>query len=351
MRAAAWKAPETFELVDVPTPEPAAGQLVLEVASCGICGSDLHSFRRGFAAQPGQILGHEFCGTVAAAPGVDGVERGDRVTVRPLLPCGECERCQAGELQLCERGGYDANIGYGLPGAFAQRVLVPRAILGETVFLLPTGVDDRAGALVEPLSVALHAVNLAAAAKGDAALVLGAGAIGLGVTRMLALREVGTIVVADPSRLRRERAGELGADVLIDPSAEDVIEVVRSITGAGTSGLGAAADVAIDCAGVPGTFIQALQAARTGGVIVLAALYSDKVEFRPNRIVEKELSVRGSFAYRDEFASVVEMLADGRVDADSLISHVFPLEEIDEAFRVQLDPESAIKVLVSPMFP
>ena len=187
MRAAVWFGPGELRVVDREAPEAAPGQAVVEVAACGVCGSDLHSFAHGLAVKPGNVLGHEFSGRVVEAPGVEGLAVGDRVTVRPLLPCGECDRCRAGRLQLCE-GRRDRDIGYGSPGAFAERVLVPDAIVGRTVFRLPDAVDDVAGALVEPVAVALHAVGVARAGSDDVVLVSGAGTIGLTVTALLAAR-------------------------------------------------------------------------------------------------------------------------------------------------------------------
>jgi 2-desacetyl-2-hydroxyethyl bacteriochlorophyllide A dehydrogenase len=348
MKALEWQAPEQLALVDREPPEAGPGQAVVAVANCGICGSDLHSYRHGMAAQPGQILGHEFCGTVLDAPEVDGLAPGDFVAVRPLIPCGKCDRCRAGDPQLCE-AGHASNIGYGTPGGFAERVLVPRALVGETIFPLPAGIDDRAAALIEPLSVSLRAVRLADLDADDVVVVFGAGTIGLGATRFAALHKPGRLIVVDPSSLRRERALALGADIVVDPGAEDTTEVVRAETGAGAFGLGARADVVIDCAGAPAAFREALKVVRQGGTMVLCAMYGRKLEMSPDRITEKELTIHGSFAYKDEFPMVIDHLAAGDVDAELFISHRFPLAEGAEAFRTQLDSERSLKVLVSPL--
>jgi threonine dehydrogenase-like Zn-dependent dehydrogenase len=172
--------------------------------------------------------------------------------------------------------------------------------------------------------------------------------IGLGVTRLLRLGGVGRLVVVDPSPLRRDHALALGADEAIDPTSEDVTEVMRTITGPGGFGLGARADVVIDCAGAPDALAHALKSVRQGGVVILAAVYGREVPLRPDRIMEKELEVRGSFAYRDEFAEVIAMLARGDLDALAFVSHTFALDQIDEAFRVQMDPARSLKVLVEP---
>jgi threonine dehydrogenase-like Zn-dependent dehydrogenase len=346
MRAAQWVEPERLEVAEVDDPVPAAGQALVEVASCGICGSDLHSFRGGLGTQPGQVLGHEFSGRVVAAPGVEGLTEGDRVTVRPLIPCGHCDRCLDGDVQLCE-AGYGLNIGYGSPGAFAERVLVPRAIVGRTLFKLPDSVSDRAGSLVEPLAVSLRAARLARPGPGDVAVVFGLGVIGLSATHWLKAMGASVIVAADLSELRRQRALELGADVAIDPSTASTVDAVAAITGHGAYGIGARADAVLECSGSPHAFADAIKVARGGARLVIAALYEKNVEFRPSRLVEKELEVRGSFAYRDEFGRVIRELERGSLDAEQLISHTFALEQIQEAFTTQADAGRSIKVAVA----
>jgi threonine dehydrogenase-like Zn-dependent dehydrogenase len=346
MRAARWTEPERFDVTDLPEPEAGDGQAVVEVTTCGICGSDLNSAKGGFGTTAGQVLGHEFAGRVLAAPGVTGLAAGERVTVRPLTPCGRCPQCLAGDVQLCEAGrGLD--IGYGSPGAFADRVLVPRAVVGETVFKLPDAVSDRGGALVEPLSVALRAVRLGAPDAG-VAVVSGLGIIGLGAVHWLKAAGVGTVVAADPSALRRDCAAELGADVVVDPVAEPVVDAVAAITGPGLYGAGARADTVIECSGAPQAFLDGIKVARSGATLVIAALYKSKVELRPDRLVEKELIVRGSFGYKDEFPAVIAALERGAIDPERLISHNFPLDRIEEAFATQADAGRSLKVTVSP---
>jgi len=347
MRVARWVEPERFDVTEIADPVPAAGQAVVEVATCGICGSDLHSFHGGLGTKPGQILGHEFSGHVVAAPGVDGLAEGDRVTVRPLTPCGRCDRCLDGDVHLCE-AGHALNVGYGSPGAFAERVLVPRAIVGQTIFKLPASVPDGAGALVEPLAVSLRAARLARPGPGDVAVVFGLGVIGLGAVHWLKAMGTSAVVAADLSALRRRQAAELGADVVVDPAAESIVDAVASLTGRGAYGLGARADAVLECSGSPRAFADAIKVARGGARLVIAALYADKVELRPDRLVEKELEVRGSFAYRGEFRPVIAELERGALDAERLISHTFALERIQDAFAVQADASRSIKVTVTP---
>jgi (R,R)-butanediol dehydrogenase / meso-butanediol dehydrogenase / diacetyl reductase len=345
MRAAQWAEPERLELAEVAEPTPADGQAVVEVALCGICGSDLSSFRGGLGTKPGQVLGHEFSGRVVAAPGVAHLDEGDRVTVRPLIPCGQCDRCRADDVHLCE-AGRALDLGFGSAGAFAERVLVPRAVVGETVFKLPDSVSDRAGALVEPLAVALRAVRLTEIKSGDVAVVFGLGIIGLAAVHWLKTMGASTVMASDPSALRRRSAGQLGADCLIDPTSGSTVEAVAAVTGAGPYGTGARADVVLECSGAAPVFTDALRVARSGGTVVVAALYKSKLELHPNRLVEKELTLRGSFGYRDEFPRVIEELEGGGLDAERLISHTFPLAQIQEAFATQADASRSLKVAV-----
>lgn len=345
MRAAVWNAPGSLSILDVDEPRPAAGQAVIEVDRCGICGSDLHSYHRGVVARPGQILGHEFSGTVLDAPGVAGLAEGDRVTVRPLVPCGACDRCIAGDIHLCEADD-SLHIGYGTGGAFAERVLVPRAIVNETVFRLPDELPMADGALVEPLAVSFRLVRLAAIEAGDAAMVFGLGPIGLGAVQTLALSGAGLIVAVDPSATRRAAAHEFGADVTVDPTAQSALDVARELRGVGVAGRGGRFDVALECSGAAEPLRDALRVVRGGGRVMLAAVYGRRVELSPDIIVGKEVRLQGSYAYRDEFPRVIELLRTGRLRAKAMVSHTFALQDIVAAFEMQSDPSASLKVLV-----
>jgi (R,R)-butanediol dehydrogenase/meso-butanediol dehydrogenase/diacetyl reductase len=240
------------------------------------------------------------------------------------------------------------NIGYGLRGAFAERVLVPRAILGETVFKLPETLDEQAGALVEPLAVGLRAVRLAGELKDTVTLVLGAGMIGLAATRFAKLGQPGTLIVADPSAVRRDAARTLGADITIDPLTTKITDAVRGVTGPGAFGLGARADVVIECSGAAAAFAEGLKSIRHGGVMSMVAMFSGKLELNPSRIVEKELTVRGSMAYDDEFPMVIDALACGDVDPAVFVSHHFALQDFQQAFDTQLNRDVSLKVMITP---
>jgi 2-desacetyl-2-hydroxyethyl bacteriochlorophyllide A dehydrogenase len=343
MRAVEWAGVENLRQVDHPVPVPASGQAVVEVAAAGICGSDLHSYLHGVAVVPGQVLGHEFSGRVVDVCDVPGLSVGDRVVVRPLQPCGACSACRESEPQRCED---TESIGYEVPGAFADHVLVTRAVVGSTVFVLPHRVSDQAGALVEPLAVAAHAVSRSDVGPDDTVVVLGAGTIGLGVVALLRRAGVARIVVSEPSSLRRERAATLGATRAIDPTKESLTDAVRDAHGQAPGEARAA--VVFECAGSPQALDSGLRALRRGGRMVLVAAYGREVPIFPDRIMVKEVSVIGSIAYRHEFAEIVGLFAEGVLDAADFVSHTYPLDDIDQAFRMQTDSRRAIKVLVEP---
>src|SRR4051794_35074483 len=230
MRAAVLNDDHELEVAEVSDPSPGPGELVLEVTACGICGSDL-KLRPSMPA--GLVMGHEFCGEIVAT-GADtdpGWRVGRHVTALPLIGCGHCLACLAGEPAHCEQADL-VGVG-GSPGGFAEYVRVDQR---ETVGL-PEQLDPSLGALVEPLAVGLHAVERAHIKSGDTVLVVGAGPVGLSVIAWAARSGARDLVVSDPSAVRRDAAMEMGATRTIDPESEP---------------LEARHDVVIECVGLPG---------------------------------------------------------------------------------------------------
>ena len=349
MRAGVFRAIRQIEVEDVPEPSPGPKDIVLRVDACGICGSDLHSFTHGSFIKPGQIMGHEFAGEVAeVGKEVEGIRVRDRVTALPLVACGQCPRCQEGNTHLCETG-LAASIAYGLPGAFADYVRVPNAKLGESVFRLPDDLSPEEGALVEPLSVALHAVKIAGVRQGDTVVVIGLGTIGQGVVQVAKALGAAKVIGTDVSKLRLDTAAELGADSSIDANARDPLTAVREITGPGAYDVGARADVVFECSGVSKMLPQAIQMVRHGGKLAATALYDEPVPIDATMIVQKEMRFFGTFAYSSrDFAEAIDMICSGRVRTAPLITHRFSLDRVQEAFEAQLLRDQAVKVLVEP---
>ena len=348
MRAAVFRAPHRLEVIDLPEPVPGRAGVVVRVAACGICGSDLHTFHEGAFVAPGQVMGHEFAGeVVAVGPETVGIAVGDRLTAQPILSCGRCPRCVEGNGHLCETA-LAASIAYGLPGAFADFVAIPDAVPGKSVHLLPPDLSLEHAALVEPLAVALHAVSLGAPGAADTAVVLGLGCIGQFVVQALKARGAARVIGVDVSTLRLELAAAGGADVVVDARVEDPLAAIQRLLGVGAYGLGSRADLVFECSGVPALLGEAVQMVRQGGKVLVTALYGAPVPLDATAIVQKELDVHGTFAYRGEFADAIELLRSGRVLAGPLISHRFPLEQVQAAFEAQLDRDHSLKVVVHP---
>lgn len=317
----------TVEQVSDPAPDP--GQLVVQVKSCGICGSDL----KARSAMPqGTVMGHEFCGEVVAlGNGVGDPWRvGTSAAVLPVLSCGVCSWCQAGEVAHCETARL---IGLGgSPGGFAEFV----AVSADLTFALPEGLPPSVGALVEPFAVGLHTARVGAVGHGDSVLVIGAGPVGLTTAkwaRVLGAREV---VVSDPVAARREHSGTFGATGVLDPTAEE---------------LGAGYDVVIDCVGKPGLLDQCVAATRTKGRVVVAGVCVEPDPYFPATALMKELTVAFSVYYRpDEFLSVIDAFMTGQIDPIPLVTRNVSLDQVDAAFDSLIGSAVDSKILVDPRF-
>jgi 2-desacetyl-2-hydroxyethyl bacteriochlorophyllide A dehydrogenase len=335
MRAGVFRGIRQVPIEDVPDPRPGPRDVVLDVKACGICGSDRHTYVAAQLAQEGQVMGHEFSGQVAAVGGqVEGIAVGDRVTGPPIQPCGECAACRAGRRHLCET--WTRSIAYGLPGAFAERVRIPDATLGDNVFKLPEPLTFEDGALVEPLAVGVHAVCRADPHPGDVAVVLGLGTIGLQVAQVLLARGLTDVIGADLSALRRSVAEDLG------------VTAVSGAELAAAAARGRPIDVVFEATGAPALVQSAMELVRPAGTVVLIALYEEPAQIVPTLAVQKELTVRGSAIFTPaESREAVELLASGKVRGEPLITHRLALEDLGEAFEAQLDKDAAIKVMIS----
>lgn len=319
---------ERFEIVDVEMPEAGADDIVLQVNSCGICGTDL-SFLRSGSAPDGIVLGHEFSGTVVSTGrNVSGIAPGDRVTANPMVNL----------------------LGLGrIPGAFAEYLRVPAPQIGKNLFKLPGSISDEIGALVEPFAVGLHAVNRSGAKPGEKIAIFGAGPIGICVLAALIANGIQDIVVIDPSKLRRDFASQMGAAAVHDPAAGSATAFIGAHFGEMTYSYMekpvAQADIMFDCAGVQAVLDDSVYALKSGGKLILVADPHD-LALPVRYVMQHELQVIGAVGYENEFDAAIELLASGKVDLSAMVTHRYPLSQIADAFRMQADPENAMKVLV-----
>ena len=339
MRALMYRGVRNLEVVELPVAEVGAEDALLEVSHCGICGTDLHIALEGLSP-PDRVVGHEYSARVVAVGSeVAGWRAGDKVVPKPSPSCGRCHCCRAGRPSLCALRAPLGGEGEPDSGAFAEYVRV-RA---RDLLAIPEGLDLRTAALAEPLAVALHGITLSGAAPGDRVLVTGAGPIGLLTIAGLRALCIDDISVTEPSALRRERAGRLGAKTVLDPSELEV--PVMPFTTADSP-----FDVALECSGNPRAMESALGQLRRMGTLVLVGTGMQRPKFDHNRILLNELVVTGAYCYDDQgMERSLELLASGRIPADLLIEpEDVPLDGMLEAAERCAAGELAGKVLVVP---
>ncbi|MBV2153429.1 zinc-binding dehydrogenase [Kitasatospora sp. SUK 42] len=335
MRAARFHGKEDLRIEEVPEPSPGPGQVKLRNAFAGICGSDLHFFFHPESlpfdldhphpltgATLPQILGHEFSGTVIeVGEGVTDVKVGDRGAVYPLaVSCGECAACRRGLPFSCRlMGSLGSNVD---GGGLAEFSTFDASLL----HVLPEGVDLRLGALAEPMAVGWHAVERSGVERGGAALIAGAGPIGIGAWFALKARGVERVLVSEPSADRRAIIAGLGAKV-VDPVNEDLAGAIASLTD------GQGVDVAVDAAGAGPAVTSALAGLVPGGRLVVTALHEQPMEFQPTQLMMTETEIIGAVGYRpEEFDAVIAAMADGVYDTSGWVKEL-PLEGLIDALH------------------
>ncbi len=348
MKAAVMRS-GTLVVDEVPDPDPGPGQLLVRTLACGICGSDLHTLQHAdqmadMAAAAGSgmgdafptqvmdvsrdvVMGHEFCAeVVACGPNADSHREGDVVVALPVT--------------MDATGIHPIGYSNVYPGGYAElMVLSDLPLLTHSV---PNGLDPQLAALTEPMAVGLHAVNKSMVRKGDSAIVLGCGPVGLAVIAALALEGVEPIVAADFSTARRELASTMGAHVVVDPRDEPAIEAWRRSAGSTRA-------VIFEAVGVPGLIDQAMRDAPRATQIVVVGVCMEADTVRPMLGVVKELNVQFVFGYDPmEFGETLRRIAEGEIDVAPMITGRVPIDGVPQAFRDLADPDAHAKILVVP---
>ena len=306
MQAALITGERRVELREFPEPAPAPGCVVVDIAFCGVCGTDVHAYRSGRPYNPA-ICGHEWSGTVSATgDGVRSLSEGDRVVVAVAPACGTCDACRAGHADRCLASFLSATGRDALAprhGGFAPRL----AVGADRVVRTMPGLSDELAAQVEPATVAFHAVRRSGLRLGDVAVVQGAGPIGLVTVQWVRAGGAGAVVVVEPNAARQALARELGADLVVPPG-EEAAELIRERT----SGLGA--DIVYECAGLPSAIQAGVDLARRGGELCLIGLADSDAAITPATWLVKEITVTSALAYlHEEFEMAMGMIVDGRV--------------------------------------
>ncbi len=335
MKAAVFRGAEEVEVAEVPQPELEPDEVLIRVGYCGICGSDIEAYHTGMY-EPGLIIGHELSGTIAAlGHGVTGWQVGDRVVVSDALACGECVPCRQGRLDACASL---TMIGVTHNGGMAEYT----KIAARALHRLPAHVSLRQGALVEPLSVAVHGIRRSRLKAGDDVLITGAGPIGLLALQCARLAGARRVIVSEVDPTRAALAERLGAAAVLNPSRQNLSVALADFT----DGLGP--EVIFICTGAPAPFRDAVSLVRKGGQIFVLGVCVEPVEMDFMSVVLSDLCIEGSLAGRAEVPAAVDFIAQGRVEVEALISHEIALDDIvSQGFQPLSAPGSgAIKILV-----
>jgi len=335
MQAAYFEGNRTLRVGEGAAVEPGPGQVRIEVAFCGICGTDLHLYHGAMAQRltlP-HVMGHEMTGRIAAlGAGVTGWKAGDRVTVRPLDPCGMCPACAAGHSHICHNLKF---IGIDTPGALQGSWTVP----AHTLHRLPEGLTMREGALVEPVAVACHDVRMSGLARGEQAVVIGGGPIGI-LVALVARARGGRVLMAEVNPFRLQLARELGIEAA-NPLETDIVALVNERTG------GAGADVVFEVSGSGAGADLMTKLPRTRGRIVVVAIYGEAPKVDLFRFFWRELKLAGARVYEaEDFEQALELAAAGELPLEKLITDVVPLGRVEEALQRMEGGGACMKILV-----
>jgi len=331
-----------LEIADLPEPKAGPGEVLVRVAACGICGSDVHGYDGSSGRRiPPIVMGHEAAGRIVAlGPGVTEFAEGDRVTFDSTIYCGTCGYCRRGEVNLCDNRqvlGVSC-VDYRRAGAFAEFVAVPSRI----VYRLPDNLPFEEAAMLEAVSVAVHAVSLAQASGKIPALVVGAGMIGLLIVQVLRAAECSPIFVADIDDSRLRLAQEVGAHTALSAKL-DVAAQVEKLTG------GAGVDVAIEAVGQTDSVKAAIESVRKGGTVVLVGNIAPEVTLPLQKVVTRQIRIQGSCASSGEYPRAIELLARGVIQVKKLITAVAPLAEGPQWFeRLYARERNLMKVVLTP---
>ena len=343
MKAFLLHGAKDLRATDLPDPVAGPGEVVIAMRRAGICGSDMHYFSHGqigsFIPKRPFVLGHEFAGEiVSVGPGVTPSRIGERVTVDPSMPCGVCGFCRGGRYNLCLNMRFygSASCDPHVNGGFEEFIAAPAA----NCLRVPDALSWGEAAMIEPLSVAVHAVRRAGDIAGQSVLITGGGTIGQLTALVARAFGAGKVVLSDIAPAPRQFALERGADAVLDALSDSFAAEAEAIVPGGFA-------VVIEAAGSAQALAQALPAARRGGTIVQVGTLPASVTLPLNMVMARELNLVGSFRFANVFQMSIDLLASGRIDIKPLVTSVFELAELGNAMNVALGKTGSIKVQVA----
>src|SRR5215469_4924333 len=343
MKALVLKQYRQFAIEDFPVPELEPDEVLVRVQACGICGSDVHGMDGSSGRRiPPIIMGHEAAGVIAeVGNSVSGWSKGDRVTFDSTVSCGECWYCRRGQLNLCEnRRVLGVSCGeYRRHGAFAEYIAVPARIL----YRLPDNLSFEQAAMVEAVSVAVHAVDRTPLAVDASVAVVGTGMIGLLVVQALKVKGCGKIIAIDLDKGKLKLASKLGATHTTAADEPELQQKIRALTEGG------GVDAAFEAVGLPVTVKTAIDSVRKGGTVTLIGNLKPQVELPLQSVVTRELTLIGTCASAGEYPACLDLIASGKINVTDFISATPPLEEGAQWFeRLYAGEKGLMKVLLKP---
>lgn len=327
MKAAVFYGKEDIRTEEVQIREIGANEVLIDVRACGVCGTDMHIYEGSQGAtqcEPPVILGHEFSGVISAV-GTDviNVKVGDRVTVDPNIACGKCYACRVGKQHFCEEM---IATGVIVNGGFAEQCIVYE----KQVFKIADSVSFEEAAMCEPVACCLHGIDVANIQTGDNVLIIGGGAIGLIMMQLARTAGAATVIVSEPVESKRELALKLGADIAIDPFEEDFKKVMSKYNVLEVN-------VVIECVGLKATMIDAIKHISHGGTVVLFGLTDPDCEIpmKPFDLFRREITIKSSFVNPYTQGRAARLIGTGKINVAELISDVFTLDTITQAFSIK----------------
>jgi L-iditol 2-dehydrogenase len=332
-----------FEIQDVAKPDYGANEVLVKIEACGICGSDVHGMDGSTGRrQPPMVMGHEASGTIdAMGSNVEGFEIGDRVTFDSTISCGECHYCQSGDINLCNKRrvvGVSCDE-YKSAGAFAEYLVLPARIL----YKFGKNLGFAEACMVEPLSIAFHAVNITDIPLGASVVVIGTGVIGQMVLQTVRRSGCGLLVAVDLEDYRLAKAAKLGADYGLNSANVDVVEEVKKLTG------GKMADIVFEAVGAEVTVRTGISCLRKGGAMTIIGNIVPDINFPLQEIVTRELKIQGSCGSSGEYPACLEFLERGLIDVSDSISAIEPMEVGQQMFDRLYNKEAGLnKIILQP---
>ena len=339
MKCVSISGKKCFVLKDVDVPKYKEGHVIVEVKSCGICGSDIHYWVNG--SPVGLVMGHEFAGVVVNPGSRKDLVKGDRVTGLPISPCGKCEACKSGNVQYCAETWSDA-VGLSLsnPGAYAEYT----GCRPDMIRKIPSNVSYDAACMTEPSAVALHAVNLANIKIGSKVLIIGGGIIGLMCAEFAKMAGADYIAIMETNKKRGKKAVSFGkVNEYFDALKEESINKIITKTNGGF-------DVVLECCGNSAAVSEAFMTVKPGGKVVLVGVSLDAVTVPSAVAVIKEVKIQTAIAYTaDEFDTCLRLISEKKLNVMKYIDDLVPLHAIQESFeRLTSGKDAAIKIVIKP---